>query len=86
MRRKESTAIERVFSIELESRNSVKDVTAPRGSQKVVIEGTIGTLRRAEFVDDAVLELAGSGGVLRVDLSREDLLRSIQKRGRSERR
>jgi len=77
MSRKESAAAaERVFTIELDSRNNVKDVTVPRGSQRVVIEGTIGVLRRAKFVEPTVLELAGSGGVLRVDLSREDLAES----------
>jgi len=86
VRGKESAAVERVFAIELNSRSNVKDVTAPGGTQRVVIEGTIGTLQHAVFVDDAVLELVGSGGVLRVDLSREDLARSPEKPQRGERR
>jgi len=76
MRREESAAVERVFTIELDARSNLKDVSAPRGSDRVVIEGTIGALQRARFVEDTVLELTGSGGVLRVDLSRDDLAES----------
>ena len=77
---RESAAGGRVFTIELNSRNNLKDVAAPSGSGRVTIEGTIGVLRRAEFVDDSVLELTGSGGVLRVDLSREDFAKRAQKK------
>jgi hypothetical protein len=43
------------------------------------MEGTIGALKYAEFVEDTVLELVGTGGVLRVDLSREDLAKPSPK-------
>ena len=43
------------------------------GDQKVSIEGTLGTLRRARFVDGIVLEVVGSKGELRVDLGPNDL-------------
>jgi hypothetical protein len=44
-----------------------------------MMEGTIGALKHAEFVEDAVLELVGTNGVLRVDLSREDLAKPSQR-------
>ena len=63
----------RVFSIELDSGNALKKVSVPNGKQRVLLEGTIGSLEHARFVEDAILELIGTDGVLRVDLSKEDL-------------
>lgn len=71
-----SSTVGRVFTLELNLRSNVREVAVPGGSQRVVIEGTIGALRRAEFVDETVLEVRGSGGVLRVDLSPEDLAKA----------
>ena len=39
----------------------------------MLIEGTLGTLKHANFLDGVVLEVAGEKGVLRVDLAREEL-------------
>jgi len=61
------------FTIELESRGHVKSVAVPNGAKGVLIEGTLGTLKHANFLDDVVLEVAGVNGVLRVDLAREEL-------------
>jgi hypothetical protein len=77
---RESALGKRVFTIELNSRSSLNDVIMPGGPQRVVIEGTIGILRQARFVDEAVLELLGSEGVLRVDLTNEDLTKGAQNR------
>jgi len=64
---------ELVFTVELKSRGNVKNVTLSNGGQGVLIEGTLGALKRAEFVEDVVLEVTGDNGVLRVDLAREHL-------------
>jgi hypothetical protein len=63
---------ERVFTIELRSKGDVRNVSLD-GQQKVFIEGSLGTLERARFVDDLVLEVIGSSGELRVDLGAKDL-------------
>ena len=68
-----------MFTLELDTRSNVRYVAVPYGSQRLVIEGTIGLLRRAAFVEDAVLELTGSSGVLRVDLSKEDLAKGTKR-------
>ena len=68
----------RVFTIELKTGSGLKKVNVPNGAQRILVEGTIGPLKHAEFVEDAVLELAGTEGVLRVDLSTEDLAKSSQ--------
>jgi len=71
----------RAFIIELDSGDCLKKVTIPNGNRRILIEGTIGKLERAEFVEDLVLELVGAGGVLRVDLAREDLAKRTEKGG-----
>ena len=63
---------ERMFSIELRSKGEVKNISLD-GDNKVLIEGSIGSLKRARFVEDLVLEVIGSNGELRVDLSVNDL-------------
>jgi len=70
---------ELVFTVELKSRGNVKNVTLSNGAQGVLIEGTLGALKRAEFVEDVVLEVTGDNGVLRVDLAREDLAKHARK-------
>jgi hypothetical protein len=69
---------ELVFTVELKSRGNVKNVTLSNGAQGVLIEGTLGVLKRAEFVEDVVLEVTGDNGVLRVDLTKEDLARQTR--------
>ncbi|HEV2225821.1 MAG TPA: hypothetical protein VGR56_03340 [Nitrososphaerales archaeon] len=67
--------IARGFTIELKSRGQVKSVSVPNGAKGVLIEGTLGTLKHADFLDGVVLEVTGEGGTLRVDLAREDLVK-----------
>ena len=77
---KKAARSKRVFSLELKSKNAVSTASFGNGKgDRVTIEGTIGTLEHAGFVEDTVLELAGTVGVLRVDLSREDLAKPSQK-------
>jgi len=65
---------ERFFSLELESKANVKSVTMPNGGlENVLIEGTIGRLRHATFVDDVVLEVLCDKGVLRINLTRDEI-------------
>lgn len=68
---------ERMFSIELKSKGDVKSVSLD-GDEKVLIEGSIGSLKQAQFLEDLVLEVIGSNGVLRMDLAMKDLEHSIR--------
>jgi hypothetical protein len=45
----------------------------------VLIEGPLGALKRAQFVEDVVLEVTGDNGVLRMDLAREHLAKHSRK-------
>jgi hypothetical protein len=65
---------ERSFSIELASRAELRSLALSSGSgENVLVEGTIGTLRRAAFREGMILEIAGSGGTLRVEVNEDDL-------------
>jgi hypothetical protein len=67
---------ERFFSVELKSGLNLKNVTLMNeGQQNVLIEGSIGELQRAEFSEDIILEVVGDKGVLRINLSLEDIKR-----------
>jgi hypothetical protein len=65
---------ERFFSVELKSRINLKNVTLTNGGQEnVLIEGSIGELQRAEFAEDMILEVVGDKGVLRINITREEI-------------
>ena len=65
---------ERNFSIDLMSSDAVKRASLEGAAfGKVTIEGTIGSLVHAKFVENLVLELVGTREVLRIDLATEDL-------------
>jgi hypothetical protein len=65
---------ERSFSIELNGKQTLKNVTLNNSSnENVLIEGTIGQLEFAQFVEDNILEIAGTAGVQRVNIAKNDI-------------
>jgi len=65
---------ERVFSVNLKSRSAIRTASVGTGrSEGVLVEGTLGILKSVSFLEGVVLELVGTDGVLRVDLSTEEL-------------
>ena len=67
---------ERFFSVELKSKISLKNVTLRNGGvENVLVEGTIGQLQYAAFSDNVVLEVVGDKGVLRINLTRDEIKR-----------
>ncbi len=70
---------ERFFSIELTSKNHLKNVTLTNGSyDNVLVEGTIGELVSATFAEDEILEIIGKKGVLRINLARTDIQKASE--------
>jgi hypothetical protein len=62
------------FSIELKSKEFLRNVTIANSIEKtVLIEGFLGELEEVSLVEGALLELRGSNGILRVDLKEEEL-------------
>ena len=65
---------ERFFSVELNSKVSLKNVTLSNGNhENVLVEGTIGELQRAEFTEGIVLEVVGDKGILRINLTPDEI-------------
>jgi hypothetical protein len=65
---------ERFFSVELKSGLNLKNVTLTNeGQQNVLIEGSIGELKRAEFIEGIILEVVGEKGVLRINLALDEI-------------
>jgi hypothetical protein len=65
---------ENSFSIELKSKEYLKTINLANGTcENVLVEGTIGQLLHAEFVEGVMLEVVGSKGTLRVDLSPDQI-------------
>ena len=65
---------ERSFSVELKSRASLTNFTLGEGSQEnVLIEGTLGRLQHASLSDCIVLEVVGEKGVLRINLTKDEI-------------
>jgi hypothetical protein len=70
----ETKTKERFFSIELKSKADLKNVTLANGSRdSVLVEGTIGELVQAMFVEDIILEVVGKKGTLRINLKEKEL-------------
>lgn len=65
---------ERFFSVELKSGVNLKNVTLTNeGQQNVLIEGSIGELQHAEFIEGIILEVVGDKGVLRINLVLDEI-------------
>jgi hypothetical protein len=65
---------ERFFSVELHSKVSLKNITLSNGNHdNVLVEGTIGELQRAEFTEGIVLEVVGNKGILRINLTPDEI-------------
>ncbi len=63
-----------MFSIELTSKNFVKRLAIPNDSDdKVLIEGFLGELKEIGFTEGIILEIQGTNGILRIELSEEEL-------------
>ncbi len=63
-----------MFSIELASKNFVKRLAIPSDSDdKVLIEGFLGELKEIGITEGIILEIQGTNGILRIDLSEEEL-------------
>jgi len=72
--RVEKVMKERFFSVELKSRTNLRNIALSNGGyENVLVEGTIGQLRHATFIDGVVLEIVGDRGVLRINLTRDEI-------------
>lgn len=71
---------ERFFSLELKSKLDLKSVCIPNGAREnVLVEGTIGELIQIGFAEGIVLEIVGEKGVLRMDVTEDEVTQSKPK-------
>ncbi len=65
---------ERSFSIQLKSKSYLSNIALNNGlHENVLVEGTIGELCHARFLEGIVFEIVGSKGILRVDLTQDEI-------------
>ncbi len=65
---------ERSFSVELKPDVNLRHIAFNQDSREnALIEGSIGELEHARFVEDMVLEILGRKGVLRIDISEDEI-------------
>lgn len=71
---------ERFFSIELKSKANLKNISLTNGSSdSVLLEGSLGELVEAAFVEGVILEIVGTKGTLRINLTEKELKKEPQK-------
>jgi hypothetical protein len=65
---------ERFFSVELKSKAHLKNVTLTNGSKdSALIEGTLGELVQGTFAEDVILEVVGTKGIFRMNVSQDEI-------------
>jgi len=70
----EDPSVGRGVSIEMGSKRHVKNISiSDEAHDGVLFECNIGVLEEVSMVDDKVLEVKGSHGILRVDMSIEEM-------------
>lgn len=68
-----------LFSIELVSRDHVKCLVLPtENDAKVLIEGFLGDIEALGIIEGVMLEINGSNGTLKMDLSEDEISKLLQ--------
>ncbi len=66
------------FSIEMNSEHSVRRMSFfDKENGKVFFEGFLGELKNVTMVEDLMLEITGANGILRVDISQEEMKKHL---------
>lgn len=69
----------RIFSVEMRSKNHVRSISISNDVRdRVFFEGDLGVLEELVVVKGGMLEVRGKNGVLRVELSSEELLNVLR--------
>ena len=77
----DSGKMEHSFSIEMKSKKHVRHISVSNESHdRVLFEGSLGELMDLSMVEGAVLEVKGANGVLRIDLSEDELRKMLFKK------
>jgi hypothetical protein len=78
---KSRKTLEHIFSIELKSKMHIKSFNLPEEEESdVLIQGSLGDLKTVRFTEGIMLEIEGTNGSLRMDLTEKELKRLLPKR------
>jgi hypothetical protein len=70
----------RGFSVDMKSKAHVKSISvSDEAHDRVFFEGHLGELEQVSVIEGVALEIRGSYGVLRIDLSEEELREALKK-------
>ena len=77
----ESSKKKGFFSVEIESKKYLSNVSISNKSHdRVLIEGFIGEFSEIEMIEDALIQFKGANGVLRIDISKDELWQKLRTR------
>jgi hypothetical protein len=66
------------FSVELNSKEHMKRFTILNGAEsRVLVEGFLGELQQITLVEGLMLEVKGTNGTLRIDVTDDELRRAL---------
>ncbi len=66
------------FSVEIESKKHLTNIIISNNSrERVLIEGFLGELSEIEMIENSLLKFKGANGVLRIDLSKDELWQKL---------
>jgi len=69
------------FSVEIESKKHLSNVLISNNSrERVLIEGFLGELSEIEMIENALIQFKGAYGVLRIDVSKDELWQKLRAR------
>lgn len=73
--------MQHAFSIEMKSKTHVRHISmSDESHDRVLFEGYLGGLKELSLIEGTVLEVRGENGVLRIDLSEEELRNIFSKK------
>jgi hypothetical protein len=73
--------VSRGFTAEISSKRYVKNVSiSNEAHDRVLFEGVFGELEELNLIEDNVLEIIGTQGTLRIDVTKKDLERLFDRK------
>lgn len=76
-----SESMGRSFSVEINSKKYLDKISILDGDEGVLIEGEYGELCYLSLHEDKLIEIQGSNGVLRIELTRSELISLLNPEG-----
>ena len=77
--------MEHSFSVEMKRKSHVRRISVSDDAhERVLFEGSLGELEELSMVEGAVLEIKGVNGVLRIDLSEDELREMLSQKREAE--